>query len=588
MEKIKIGTQCRNVFYCGKPDNVDFDLHLVKYTDYYDDGSSERKIKFIKDFNKTFWVTNKKNRKYTQKKERFPISECEEVKCPNYMMLNEAKKKLGYNPSFNVDPREVLKGLFCFGTDLSSSAELKYKYNQTPLAKKTEKLADVAAFDVETNVVDKDKWEHIDMATLSFKDVVITVVNIDFIRRTFPRITKEEALERLYKTDNVYLDKINKERNIKQEFYLVDKEIEVLQKVFQRAHELKPDFIEAWNMDYDISRSIEACKRAKIDPADIFCDPTTPKPFKSFKYNPGKESGLSKKGVWKNYANFEKWPQVYCPASFVFADAMCFYYNSRKHLGKLPKYSLDYILEREFPDEITEGMSEKEIAKREHNSLIRKLKFDEAKALNGTIEWHQFMQTHYPFEYIIYNKFDCIALEYLDEQTLDICHSLPSGCEFSDYKDYESEPKRLANEMHWFNLDRGYAYGTGGANNKIDLDDELIGRDDWIITLRADLLVEPGTNLMEDASGLFTNIHEDNADIDVTSSYPKSNLAMNTSRETLVKELISIEGISEQDRRECGINMSGGFINSVEISTKLFDVPQMSDMLKAYRSKKEN
>ena len=46
--------------------------------------------------------------------------------------------------------------------------------------------------------------------------------------------------------------------------------------------------------------------------------------------------------------------------------------------------------------------------------------------------------------------------------------------------------------MHWFNLGHGYAYGTGGQNCVIPLDNKLIGRDDWIITLRADLLVEPG------------------------------------------------------------------------------------------------
>ena len=54
-----------------------------------------------------------------------------------------------------------------------------------------------------------------------------------------------------------------------------------------------------------------------------------------------------------------KWPQVNVPASFTFIDSMCYYYNSRKHKGKLPKYSLDYILSIEFPDEIKPGMSEK-------------------------------------------------------------------------------------------------------------------------------------------------------------------------------------------------------------------------------------
>lgn len=581
------GTQCRNVVYCKNPKHLDYDLHLVKVTDYYTDGTKEPKVKLVKDFNKTFWVANRKNRHYKQKKERFPLTECDEIKAPRRRMAEEAARALDIK-FLPPNPNEILKDPYVFGTDLTSSAELKFKYNQSKYARETEELADVAAFDVETNIRDKKRWQWIEMATLSFKDVVITVVDKYFIQEKYPSKTKEQILEDLYKYDNIYLKEINEERKIKQEFYVVDSEIEVLTTLFKRAHELKPDFISAWNMDFDISRLIEACSRANMDPADLLSDPTVPRDFRFFRYNPGRESGMSQKGVWKTFANYEKWPQVFCPSSFVFADSMCFYYGSRKHKGKLPKYSLDYILSREFPDEIKPGMSEKDIEKRKKNSRIRKLKFEESNHLAGTPDWHIFMQSKYPYEYVIYNKFDCVALEYLDEQTLDLCHTLVSSCEYSDYKDFESEPKRLANHMHWFNLGHGYAYGTGGQNCVIPLDSKLIGRDDWIITLRADLLVESGMNNLIDAPLLHTNVHQDSGDIDVTSSYPYSNLTMNTSVETMTKELISIEEVDEIDRRQAGINFSGGFINSVENACKLFHASSMADVLKAYRTQRQN
>lgn len=595
-----IGTQCRNVIYLAnnaaknavlseKIGNRETDVHLVKITDYLDDGTVDRKIKLIKNFKKTFWVCTPKNRNHKQKKERFLISECEEIRVPRKEMLSAAMNSLGIkNFGQRISPSDILRGPYVYGTDLSSSAELKYKYNHGELASKTEKLADVAAFDVETNIRNKEKYEHIEMATLSMKDIVVTVVDINFIRGKFPNISKEKALETLYKYDEIYLGEVNKERNIKQEFYVVDSEIEVVKKIFERAHEIKPDFISAWNMGYDVRRTIEACERADVKVSDILSDPSVPPAFRFFDYNPGKESALSKKGVWKNLANFEKWPQVNVPASFTFIDSMCYYYNSRKHKGKLPKYSLDYILSIEFPDEIKPGMSEKEIARANRNSKIRKLKFDESSHLIGTVDWHIFMQSNYPFEYVIYNKFDCIALEYLDEQTMDISHSIVSACESSDYKDFDSEPKRLADDMHWFNLERGYAYGTGGANNEIPLDSELIGRDDWIITLRADLLIAEGNNLFEDARGLKTLVFRDNADIDVTSSYPNGNSALNTSRETMTKELISIDNVDERWRRQSGINMSGGFVNAVEISCQLFNAPTMVNMLEEYRRQKNN
>lgn len=598
VERKRTGTQCRNVVYfqnapkkntphSEKIENRDIDLHLVKITDYFDDGTKERKVKLIKDFKKTFWICDSRNRNHKQKKERFPIKDCIEYQCTKKEMVNEIMSALGMrNFGQRIDIQEVLRGPYVYGTDLSTSAELKYKLNSTPLASETKEFADVAAFDVETNIRNKDKWEWTEVASLTMKETVVTVVDINFIRDKFPNMTKEQALKRLYEYDDIYLGEINAERGIKQEFYVVDSEIEIFETLFKRAHEIKPDFIVGWNVDYDIRRTIDACKRADMRVCDLLSDPSVPEDLRFFDYNPGQDSKLTKDGKWKNLANYEKWPMVNAPSSFTFADSMCYYYGSRKHKGKLPRYTLDYVLGIEFPDEVKDPTNEKEVERAKRNRKIRKLKFEESKELVGTVDWHIFMQTHFPFEYVIYNKFDCIALEYLDEQTMDIRHSLVAGCRKSDYKDFESEPKRLANDMHWFNLERGYAYGTGGKNNEIDLDSELIGRDDWIITLRADLLIAEGNNYFQSAPGLKTYIYRDNADIDVTSSYPNGNSALNTSRETMTKELIDIEGVPEQFRRESGINMSGGFVNSVEIAQQILSAPSMVEMLKLYREKK--
>lgn len=579
-EKTIVGTKCRHVTYLPIPkgSDYDYDLHVAKIDNYYSDGTRQPVVKIVKDFKKRFWVSNMRNRQYTQKKERMHLDDCEEILAPRHQMLNAACRALNIKPQFVQRPDQVLRGLYCFGTDLSSTAEYKYRYNQQSLAKECMEFASVAAFDVETNIVNPDKWEWIESASLTIKDQTFTVVVRDFITRKFPKMTDEQIIERLHKLDDLYLGDVNKERNIKSTFYVADDEMDLLKYIFGKAHEIKPDIIDAWNMDYDVSRIIEACGRAEYSVADLLSDPDVPVDFRVFKYDPGRESMETKKGVHKNFANFEKWPQVTCASSFAFMDSMCYYYASRKHKGKLPSYRMDAILEREFPDDYN-GTDEKKLAKAKRNSRIRKLKFAESSHLTGTTDWHKFMQVNFPFEYVIYNKFDCVALEYLDEQTLDLCASLGSACEFSDYTDFASEPKRLANEMHWFNLDLGYAYGTGGQSNVIDLDHELIGQDGWIITLRSDLLVAKGKNYYPDAPHLNTTIFEDNADIDVKSAYPYANKVLNTSRETLTKELISIEGVDEQARRECGINMSGGFVNASEISKRLFQAPDSFELL---------
>lgn len=567
-EKTLTGIQCRNVVYLEPHPEDDDDYHLVKFTKYFSDGSKERCVQLKKNYEKTFWVSNILNRNHKQKKERFPLDKCDEVKSTRKNMFDACKRALDIKFG-NPRPMDVLKGVYTFGTDLTTTAEIKYKFNQHKLAIDCIETADVAVFDVETNIRDKKRWEWIEMATLSFKDKVVTVVDKYFFENKY----KGNIEDKLHEYDNLYLDSINKERNIHQEFIVVDGEWAVCETIFKYAHEWKPDFIVAWNMDYDINALIRAAKRAGKDIANLLSDPIVPKHLRSFKYYPGRDNMVTTNGTFKNLANFEKWPMVTCPASFVFADAMCFYYLSRSHKGKLPSVSLGAILESEFP----------------HDERIRKMKFKEADHIpSGSPDWHIFMQTNYPFEYVIYNKFDCVGIEYLDERTSDISDALVSSCYFSDYGDYESEPRRLANEMHWDNLAKGYAYGTGGKNGVIPADDKLISKKDWIVTLRASLLIRHGVEVFEDASGLPSGIFIHGADVDVTSSYPNGNATMNTSVETLTKELIAIDGVSEQDRRETGLNYSGGFVNSLEISHRLFNLPKVDDVLSAYRNSRLN
>ena len=73
------------------------------------------------------------------------------------------------------------------------------------------------------------------------------------------------------------------------------------------------------------------------------------------------------------------------------------------------------------------------------------------------------------------------------------------------------------------------------------------------------------------------------ADADVTASYPNSNAVFNTSRETTEKELIDIEGVSEKDRRMQGINLCGGWTNSVEITMELFGLPNLFSLDKMFK-----
>ena len=73
-------------------------------------------------------------------------------------------------------------------------------------------------------------------------------------------------------------------------------------------------------------------------------------------------------------------------------------------------------------------------------------------------------------------------------------------------------------------------------------------------------------------------------DIDIEGTYPNVEDVMNISKETTYRELHQIQGLSEQDRREFGINLTGGVSNAVEIATKVFGLPGMFQLLEIYKN----
>jgi len=212
---------------------------------------------------------------------------------------------------------------------------------------------------------------------------------------------------------------------------------------------------------------------------------------------------------------------------------------------------------------------------------IRKLNFEMAEGLSG-IEWHQFMQTRYPLEYVIYNVFDCISMEELDEKTKDLQMTLPmmSGC--SDFENFKSQPRRTADALHYFCLENNRAIGSTSGEMADELDKLTLGLDGWIVTLPAHLVMENGLQIIEEAPELRTNIRGHVGDLDVSASYPNGGCVFNISKETTKTELCRIRDVSETVQRMQGINLSGGHTNAVEFCTGMFKMPTMEQMLDAF------
>lgn len=550
VEQKMVGAECRFAVLCPPPFAGDADLHVVKEIQHMADGTNRPFLRLVPNFKRSFWVTNKGARNHEQKKEWEELTNVREFRTTQSNLNNSIAAALG-RPGFSGDPRQLSRSPYLYGSDILSTAVIKKQYQ-----KKNPELStpySVAVFDTEKDMV--MGTEQINMATLSFGKKVFTAVQKSFVEG----LTDVPA--RAQKAMQKYLGEVVQKRGIEWELMIVDSEIDCVRECMNKAHAWMPDFVAIWNIDFDMPMMIKACERAGVDPKNIFSDPSVPPEYRHFKYHQGKKQKKTASGLLTPIKPADQWHTVYAPASFYFIDAMCAYRKIRSQKGEEPNYKLDSILNKELG--------------------IRKLNFKEAESMEK-VDWHIFMQSNYKIEYIIYNVFDCVSMELLDEKTLDLSIAMPmqSGC--SDFATFKSQPRRAADDLHFFCQDYGKVFGSTADKMQTELDDETLGLEDWIVTLPAHLVIDNGLAIIKEYPNLRTNIRGHVGDLDVSASYPNGEVVFNISKETTKKELCSVEGIPERTQRMQGVNLSSGVTNAVEFATTMYGLPNMDTLLDSF------
>jgi hypothetical protein len=187
---------------------------------------------------------------------------------------------------------------------------------------------------------------------------------------------------------------------------------------------------------------------------------------------------------------------------------------------------------------------------------------------------------------LLINCFDCIGVELLDEKTGDISSAFIPQCEDSDWQDFNSGPTQIADGMHFHCLENGYVAGTVGGDLRTELDNFVVGPKGWIVTLGAYLAQDIGINLIKDLPHKQTMATIHNADLDIEGTYPSIQEKTNACRGSAIREIASIEGLSEYEKRLIGVNLSAGVVNSCAISEKAFKLGAKDKLLDAFM--KEN
>lgn len=528
------------------------DAVVVKLVVIKPDGTRHPKMLIHPNFKRDFYITKEMHRKHRDKLEWMEINKLQKYTTIERDMDKNIMRALQMAPGQKMTRRMLFRNPNIFGADIDITSLVGQKY--------AEKWPDsqhipstVAVIDIETNVHTPEK--EILMCTITFKDKVYTAVSEHWVANI------EDPVKHI---TEVVMDKIGdviRRRNIKLDIEILPTPGRVAKACIEKAHEWKPDFLTLWNLDYDMPRIFAAIENEGYDLEDVFSDPEIPKRYRYFRYAKGQTRKPKASGDWHSIPPSEQWHTVLCPASFYIIDAMPVFRILRRVNGMLPSYSLDYVTTHI----LGEG----------------KLKFKdptEPDVEEGGLDWHRLMQRKHKAVYVAYNIIDCIRIEELDEKETDLSTKVGILKTVSHYKDFNKNPRRIADQLHFYLLERGYVIGTTADKMETELDALVVDMRDWIITLSPVLIEEFGIKLIEDLnrdSGFY--IH--NADLDIVSTYPTVGIVLNISKETCVLELSRIEGINGWERRSIGINLTGGPTNSIIIAKKVFKLKSPIDLL---------
>lgn len=484
--------ECRLVYHIPAIEDVRPDIHYIKELITYEDNTTANNIKLVKNFQRPFYITKPCYQNYKDKKESEELDRVDTFTATQSTLHKAIGTRLGgYKYPHAKCLRDVQPSPYLYGIDVSTSALIKNIYNK----KYGEDMTpyDIGVLDIETDI-DTDTLV---IAAICVKDKIYTAIRADILPTN---IKAEEQLKYLFKK---HIPETELSKNIVPEFDIVETELDIIKGVMKKAHEWSPDILLVWNIKFDIPFMLKTLDKYGVDPKDIFADPNLPEEYKYFKWKEGVSVKVTVSGKQTSKDPQEQWHCVECPASFYWMDGMCAYYYVRQGSKKVPDgYSLDSILNYEL------------------GSSMKKLHFeddDEANKYIG-VDWHKFMLSERPFQYVIYNNWDVMSILHLDEKTKDYSLNVPVLSGVSPFNIFNSQPKRIIEALHFFYLENNRVLGCRdpGVEEK-----ESLNLGNWIVLLNmADVKDTTGARCITDDPDLHTNVRLGVSDADTDSFLP--------------------------------------------------------------------
>lgn len=557
-----LGRECKHAIYTVNRNNDVDDLLTIKEVVHLKDGRTVNHLSFRKNFLRPFGVTKEKYRNHKDKKEVEYLDRLQIGECTQRNLIRSIVGRLGFGNANGQSLRQVNRSQYVYGADMTTPTLLKRKYKETwPDLFRTNGLA---VLDTETDMWNGDGKDII-ISSVTFKDKVIVTVLDSWIEGI------PDAVNQIHKALHQHLGKHIEARGMKFEVEILKSPGAMAKRCIDKCHEWQPDFVAAWNVDFDITVLMRALEKEGYDLPDVFSDPRVPGPYRHFNYKQGKPTKTKADGTVISLPPADRWHVVEAPASFVWIDPMCVYRIIRLAAGKEPSYGLDFTLQKNLGDK------------------FGKLYFPtgDSTAVPGSVEWHMQMQKHYKINYIVYNVYDCLGVELLDEETTDLGTQIGILSESSEYSVFNSNPKRNVNEFYFAMLKEGMMAGTCSDQMEDENDLVLLGKEDWIVTLPTHNVVPNGAFMIKELPTVRSGVRRAVSDADIGSTYPNGEILMNLSKMTTMMEVGRVAGVLPSKQRLLGINLTGGPVNAIEIMTDVMRAPNSWQLLDAFREELE-
>jgi len=572
MSKKVIGKQCVFARHFKKTSYRE-DAVLVREKIFFEDGTSEPSLKMIYNPKRSFYVTKKIYQNHKQKKTGEHLSKLDLFSCTDSDLPKEVGKALGdpHNPrgmmAHKMSP-------YLYYTDYTVSNLIKRSYiDKWPNF--ANKFLDVCSFDIETETEKYDKEraakdpsyespEKIHIITMSMGDRNYIGVTEEYLKGVedpeaeYRRIAKK-SLSHCADTDKIDYNIYPTEKNL-------------LIETFRVLHNWNPDVVSIWGMLFDLPYIQRRCEELGIPAKQLYRNPSLPRKYAEHWFKEGADKKYNDDGTVKRPLKFEeRWHVLYTAAGFEVTDAMCDYKLIRTGSKQLPSHGLDAVLKI--------------------HDLGGKLKLSDKKVdlLTGG-KWHDYMRLNEQSNYAVYATYDTLGMNLLDNKTMDLKLTLPSLIEECEWSVANSSTRRVAIEYRKHAMEQNIVPATRfnyypkdkakltyEQQYELGIDADVLDGDGWILTLRNFMLANNGLRCIEGMPEAVTRIYLGVCDIDILSSYPSVNSALNVSKETTMKEIISIEGILESVFRANNMMLSTG-TDKVRYAEEMFGLASLTEL----------